>query len=95
MKCAKVSPHKKDKRKQIFVFSSKSEIKREHIRNVSSDCKTHSGKVDAAARWLSEQPDTLRHPIATIRERFGLNALAACRAAALANTLRIERRAEQ
>lgn len=45
-------------------------------------------KVSAAARWLSEQTVPPPNPITAIRGKFLLNALQACEACRIAQTIR-------
>lgn len=42
--------------------------------------------IRRAARWLADQPAPPAHVVPTLRERFGLNALQACEAIALARS---------
>lgn len=44
--------------------------------------------VESAAKWLAEQDEPPAHVISVLKERFGLRALEACRACALANQFR-------
>lgn len=53
----------------------------------------HSESVIVAAQWLADEKSPPHPVIAHIRQRFGLNAVEACEAAALAQRFRICRRA--
>ncbi|RMI21349.1 hypothetical protein DA102_002025 [Sinorhizobium meliloti] len=44
--------------------------------------------VEAAAEWLAEQEEPPHHVVSILKEKFGLRALEACRACALANQSR-------
>jgi hypothetical protein len=53
----------------------------------------HSEAVVMAAQWLADEQDPQQPVIPTIRARFGLTAVEACEAAALARRFRIYRKA--
>jgi len=53
----------------------------------------HSEAVVLAAQWLAEEQNPVQPVITTMRARFGLTAVEACEAAALANRFRTYRRA--
>lgn len=44
--------------------------------------------VESAAKWLAAQDEPPAHVISVLKDKFGLRALEACRACALANQLR-------
>lgn len=44
--------------------------------------------VESAAKWLAEQDEPPAHVVSVLKEKFGLRALEACRACALANQFR-------
>ncbi|RVG20275.1 hypothetical protein CN231_05535 [Sinorhizobium meliloti] len=44
--------------------------------------------VESAAKWLAEQEEPPHHVVSILKEKFGLRALEACRACALANQFR-------
>lgn len=49
--------------------------------------------VVAAAQWLADQAEPVRHVISMLRERFGITSAQAARACTLATTMRVLRRA--
>lgn len=53
----------------------------------------HSAIVEQAAMWLSEQNPPPRPIVPALRERFGLTALQATEAAAMAHKFRTNRKA--
>ncbi|MDW9582499.1 hypothetical protein GOB17_23045 [Sinorhizobium meliloti] len=53
----------------------------------------HSESVVVAAQWLADQSDPPHPVVPALRGRFGLSALEACEAAALARKLRTSRQA--
>lgn len=53
----------------------------------------HSEAVVQAAQWLAEQTPEIKPIVPALRERFGLSALEACEAAALATKFRVYRKA--
>lgn len=53
----------------------------------------HSAAVDQAAQWLSDQYPEPSLPVPLLRGRFGLTAVEACEAAAMARRFRIYRKA--
>lgn len=52
-----------------------------------------SQAVIEAAQWLADQKEPPHPAVPTLRERFGISDLEACRACALAQTFRTNRRA--
>lgn len=57
------------------------------------DTEARNPVVIQAAQWLADQRDSGSNVIVEMKERFGLKALEACEAAALARKFRITRRA--
>lgn len=53
----------------------------------------HSEAVIQAAQWLADEPQPPQPAIPYLRQRFGLSALEACEACALAAQFRINRKA--
>lgn len=53
----------------------------------------HSAAVEQAAVWLAEQPAAMPAIIPTLRSRFGLSAIEATEACAMAQRFRILRKA--
>ena len=53
----------------------------------------HNEAVVLAAQWLADEPTPVQPVISAMRTRFGLTAVEACEAAALANSFRTYRRA--
>lgn len=53
----------------------------------------HSESVVAAAQWLADERQPIHPIIPELRQRFGLTAMEACEASAMAQRFRIYRRA--
>ncbi|MCF3638721.1 hypothetical protein LXM94_01885 [Rhizobium sp. TRM95111] len=54
----------------------------------------HSAAVEEAARWLADEQEPPRPIVPVLRSRFGLSALEATEAAAMADSFRPHRRAQ-
>ncbi|NTI03457.1 hypothetical protein G6K88_15645 [Agrobacterium rhizogenes] len=61
--------------------------------NLTAPEHEHSEAVVQAAQWLAEQNPAPQPVMPLIRARFGLSAIEACEAAALATKYRVARRA--